>query len=219
MTGDREDLARRIRELLPADWFGESTPVLDAVLHGLAEPQAFAYRLIEYADHQVRLRTATHGWLDIVGADFFGNTLPRKLGQSDTNYRGVLIANLFREHGTRAAIERVLVDLTGRKPTVFEPGRPADTGAYDLAGGYDVAGGYGALDMPHQAFVRAFRPAGTGIPHVAGYEASTGAYDTPSRLQYVTLAMITDAVTDSDIFRALDRVKPAGTILWTSISA
>lgn len=219
MIGDREDLARRIRELLPAEWFGESTPVLDAVLDGLAEPQAFAHRLIDYADHQVRILTATHGWLDLVASDFFGGKLPRRPGQSDTSYRALIIANMFRERGTRASIERVLTDLTGRTPTVFEPGRPADTGAYDLAGGYDVAGGYGALDMPHQAFVRAFRPAGTGIPHISGYDMPAGGYDTPGQLHYATPAMITDAVQDSDIYQALDRVKPAGSILWTSISA
>lgn len=216
MIGDRADLALRLRETLPAQWFGDTTPVLDAVLAGLAESLAYTHRLIDYADHQTRILTATHGWLDVVAADFFGATLPRRPGQSDTSYRALIIANLFRERATRAGLTRVLRDLTGREPTVFEPWRPADTGAYGIAAGYGAAGGYGSLALRHQVFVRALRPAGSGIPRVAGYGTPAGGYGA-GRMQYASLGMLTDAVTEADIYEAVDRTMPAGSVAWVSI--
>src|SRR5260363_58587 len=50
-----------IKPVLPR-WFGNQTPVLDALLHGLAATARHAHRLIEYARLQTRLQTATGGW-------------------------------------------------------------------------------------------------------------------------------------------------------------
>ena len=35
MTGDAADMAARLRAALPARWFGDVAPVLDAVLAGI----------------------------------------------------------------------------------------------------------------------------------------------------------------------------------------
>lgn len=219
MTGDREDLARRLRELLPAQWFGDETPNLDATLQAFAQTLSFAHRLIDYADHQTRVMTATHGWLDLVAADFFGDGLPRRPGQSDRSYRALIVANLFRERATRAGLARMLRDLTGREPVIFEPTRPDDTGAYSVLGGYSVAGGYGSLALPRQVFVRVARPVGSGIPRTAGYRTPAGGYSVASRAQYATIGMVADVVTNADIYSAIERTKPAGTIVWTAIEA
>ena len=219
MTGDRGDLARRLRELLPAQWFGDDTPNLDAVLQALGESLAFAHRVIDYADHQTRVMTATHGWLDLVAADFFGDGLPRRPGQSDRSYRALIVANLMRERATRAGLARMLRDLTGQEPVIFEPTRPDDTGAYSVLGGYSVAGGYGSVRLPRQVFVRVSRPAGSGIPRAAGYMTPAGGYAVASRLQYATTQMVADRVTDADIYDAIERTKPAGSIVWTAIAA
>lgn len=217
MTGDRDDIAARLRSFLPP-WFADESPVLASLLLGLATALAFVYGFIVYATLQTRIRTATGGWLDLISQDFFGTELPRKGGQSDTSYRAQIIANLFRERATRAGMVRVLTDLTGVAPLIFEPRRPRDTGAYGGPLGYGRAGGYGSLLLPFQCFVTAFRPAGQGIANVAGYGISTAGYSTPSQGEYASIDMVTKTVTDQDIYDAIDRTKPVATIIWTRIA-
>jgi hypothetical protein len=88
-----------------------------------------------YAKAQLRIATASDGFLDVISADFFGTTLPRKTNESDAAFRNRIIINLFRERATRKAVTQVLTTLTGRAPLIVEPSRPADTGAY---GGTDA---------------------------------------------------------------------------------
>jgi hypothetical protein len=218
-TGDQSDIILRLKATLPS-WFGDNTPILDALLQGLAWAGSFAYSLISYAKLQTRIKTATDGWLDMIAADFFGSLLARAANQSDASFRARIIINLIRERATRKSIIAVLQDLTGRTPLVFEPQRPADTGAYSAPNsGYGVAGGYGSLLLPYQAFVTAYRPAGTGIPLVAGYGISTGGYGVASRADLASMDMIQRAVTDADIYAAIDSVKPSGTTVWTRITS
>lgn len=217
MIGDQNDFFTRIKSVLPR-WFGPSSPLLDALLTGIANNSAFVYVLYQYAKLQTRIATATDAWLDMIAADFFGETLRRAANQSDTSFRARILINLFRERATRNAIVKVLTDLTGRAPIIIEPQRPADTGAYRAPNsGYGVAGGYGSLSLAYQGFVQAFRPESTGIPFVAGYGTSPGGYGSPSRADYATLAESTSGITDADIYAAIDSVKPEGTIVWTRI--
>jgi len=217
--GDQSDIFGRIKSVLPR-WFGPDSPLLDALIQGLANASAFVYSLYLYAKLQTRILTATEGWLDMAAADFFGTALQRTSNQSDASFRARIIINLFRERGTRNAITKVLTDLTGRAPIIFEPQRPMDTGAYSAPNsGYGVAGGYGSMLIPFQAFVQAFRPAATGIPYVAGYGTSPGGYGTASQADYATLSQSTNAVSDADIYAAIDSVKPVGTIIWTQINS
>ena len=132
-TGDQADIFARLKAILPARWFGspaDSTPILDAVLQGVANLLAFVYSLYAYAKLQTRISTATDGYLDLIAADFFGTTLQRTTGQSDESYRALILANLFREKATRNALIRVLQDFTGQTPVIVEPTKPADCGAY-----------------------------------------------------------------------------------------
>lgn len=216
-TGDRSDQLRRLKALLPR-WFGDRSATLDALLSGFAYVQAFLFDLIAYAKLQTRVRTATGGWLDLISSDFFGDAVPRLAGQSDSSFRTRIIINLFRKRGTRAAVVAVLEDLTGRTPTIFEPLRVADTGAYAIpTSGYGVAARYGSALLPYQGFVIAYRPLGSGIPYVAGYGIPTGAYSTPSRSAYASLGDALDGISDADIYAAIDSVKVAGTVAWTRI--
>jgi hypothetical protein len=223
-TGDQSDIFGRLKSLIPR-WFGDGATVRDAVLQGLAWASSFIYSLITYTRLQTRIKTATDGWLDMIAADFFGASLVRAANQSDASFRARIIITLFRERATRWAIISVLKDLTGRTPLVFEPTRPADTGGYGVAGaGYSVAGGYGSILIPYQAFVTAFRPVGIGIPNVAGYGGSAGGpgpggYGVASQVEYASMSMIIGAVTDADIYAAIDSVKPAGTAVWARISS
>jgi len=188
------------------------------VLTGIAGTQAFLYDLIAFAKLQTRIKTATGGWLDLIAVDFFGADAVRGAGQSDASLRSEILVNLFRERGTRAGLEKVLLDLTGNEPTIFEPARVQDTGAYrGPSRGYGVAGPYGSVRLPFQAFVTAYLPLGSGIPNVSGYRMPAGGYGVPSRLEYASLDVIADAVRDSDIFAAVDGVKPIATTVWVNI--
>lgn len=217
MTGDKSDMLARIKALLPP-WFADSNPVLDALLSGPAVVLAWIYTLYSYAKLQTRILTATDGWLDLIAQDFFGNAIQRKANQSDTSFRNWILINLFRERATRNAIIKVLTQITGRTPIVYEPLRLADNGAYGAPfTGYGVAGAYGSMLLPFQTFVTAYRPSSAGIPLVAGYGVPTGGYSQPSRAEYANLASSLSVASDNDIYAAIDSTKPAGTIAWVKI--
>jgi hypothetical protein len=220
-TGDKNDFLNRLQSYLPRGWFGDltQTPVLNGLLSGLASVFASMYALLMYFRLQARIATATDGWLDIISADFLGSTLPRRTNESDTSFRNRIVVNIFRQRTTRAAVIRVLTDLTGRAPTIVEPQRPSDTGAYRIpTSGYGVAGAYGSLLLAYQAFVTAYRPIGTGIPYVAGYGSSPSGYSVASRGEYADLSMVQTAVSDADIYAAIASVLPVATIAWSRIS-
>jgi hypothetical protein len=218
-TGDQSDILARLQSAIPRGWFGDSPSVLTALLSGIAAIFANVYSVFAYAKLQMRIATATDGWLDLIANDFFGTSLTRKQNESDAQFRARIVVNLFRERATRHAVRKVLLDLTGREPIIFQPRRPKDTGGYSVGGvGYGVAGGYGSLLLPYQMFVTAYRPSGSGIPNIAGYGVSTGGYRQPSQAEYATYSSMQIAVSDSDIYAAIESVKPAGTIIWTRIS-
>jgi hypothetical protein len=217
MTGGQADMLARLKAVLPR-WFPDSVLILDGILSGLALAASLLYQVISYADLQVRIKTATDGWLDLIAYDFFGATLVRTSGQSDESLRTRILIILLRERVTRAALVRVLTDVTGRAPIVIEPTRPADCGGYGAMGGYGSAGAYGSLAVPYWCFVQAFRPASSGIPFVAGYGSTPSGYSQPSRGEYASLAMVQGSVTDADIYAAIESVKPAGMTVWVNLS-
>lgn len=238
MTGDQQDVFRRIKTLIPP-WFSDVSPYLDSLIQSFAYTGSFVYSLYEYAKLQTRIKTATDGWLDLISADFFGSALPRKANQSDVSFRNRIIVNLFRERATRGGVVRVLQDLTGRTPKIFEPLNINDTGAYGAPNsGYGVYGGYGSLLLAYQAFVTAYRPIGTGVPNVSGYGArlpgtgypfgggfipepatpAPGGYGS-GQIEYASMSMMLQVVSDEEIYEAIDSVAPAGTIAWTSIQS
>lgn len=219
-TGDINDITARIKALLPNSWFRDSTPVLNTVLAGIGWALSMVYGLTTYAKLQTRIATATDGFLDLISFDFFGIGLQRNPIEGDSAFRARIQAQMFLEKATRHGLIRTLQLLTGRTPWVFEPARPADTGAYCTnTMGYGVAGGYGSLRVPFQAFVVAYRPIGQGIPNIAGYTNPEGAYSTPSQAEYANPSLIQGAVTDAAIYAAISNVAPVGTIIWTRISS
>ena len=216
VTGDVPDFQSRIKSLLPANWFKGSTPILDGTLTGVSTALSSVYGLTAYARLQTRIATATDGFLDLISFDFFGNTLPRASNETDASFRSRIQVELLLERGTRKGLIEALTLLTGRAPIVFEPARPADTGAYNTnTMGYNVAGGYGSLALPFQVFVVAYRPIGQGIPNVAGYGDPEAGYNSTSGA-YVDLDMET-GVTDSAIYSLISSVAPVATIAWTQI--
>ena len=212
MTGDPSDIIARFKAALPTRWFPDTTPVLDAVLSGLATAWSSLYALLATVRLQSRITTATGSFLDGASADFFANRLPRGTAEPDAVFSARIRQALVRDHATRAALSSVLQDLTGRSPVIFEPARIADTGAYargDLA--YGVAGAWGSLDLPFQVLVTVRRPQASGIASVAGY-------GTGGPLARASLAQVSGQVTDSDIYATITSVMPTATIAWTRIT-
>jgi hypothetical protein len=173
-VGSPGDIAARLRAALPLHWFADDAPVLDAVLAGLGDGWARLYQMLQVVRRQSRIGRADGAMLDMIAGDFFGAWLGRRPGQGDDPFRATILRELLRERATRAGLAAALADLTGREPQIFEPSRPADTGAWGLAAGYNAGGGYGSLALPFQCFVRARRPPGAGIASVAGYEGLRG---------------------------------------------
>ena len=217
MSIDATDMQARLRSLLPPRWFPDSTPVLSALLGGLAEGWAWLAALLDDVRQQTRLATATDAMLDLASQDFFAAGLPRRFGESDTAFRRRICRELLRDRATRTAMISVLTDLTGRTPVVFEPARPADTGAWRTAAGYGAAGGWGSLRLPYQVFVTAYRPVGSGVPFVGGWCSGAGGWR-QGAMQYVSAAMVQSQVSDADIDAAIARTVPVAVTAWTRIS-
>lgn len=216
--GDKNDFYARLRSLLPTGWFADNSPLLNSVLVGAAQTLALCYALYRYGHKQTRISTATDGWLDMAANDFFGDALQRQVDMTDDVFRKQTMNHLFRECGTRQAIIRVLKEMTGKTPVVFEPQRPEDTGSYGgPALGYGTAGGYGSLMMPYQAFVIVRRHHFSALPYIAGYHTTPSGYRMPSRGQYVSLDKFRGEVTDAQIYAAVAEVKLEGTLVWVRL--
>jgi len=212
MTGDAGDMARRLRAVLPAGWFGETTPVLDGLLQGMGAGFAATWSLLQAVITQTRIATATNTFLDTISEDYFGADLVRFAGEQDAAFRTRILADLLRPRGTRAAVVLALTQLTGRAPAIFEPARTSDTGGYTVGGaGYGAGGGWGSLLLPYQFFLTAYRPRGGGIALFAGY----GTGGIPA---YGNLAMEREGIPDRVIQAAVPPLLPASTTCWMRIS-
>ena len=199
-----------------------SAPVLDAVLNGFAAGLAATYDQITFSGVQTRLATATGSFLDMAATDFTRGRVVRKPGQTDATLNAKLRAEIVRPRVTRASITRVLLDLTGRAPDIFEPARATDTGGYNVGGiGYGAGGGYGSRALPFQLFVHAYRATGGGIANSGGYYTGSGwaggGYG-QGGLQYASLSMSQGQITDADIYAAIASVMATGTTAWTAIT-
>jgi len=218
MIGDVNDMLGRLKAVLPARWFGDTTPVLDGLLTGLAAAWSGLYALLRSVAAQARIATASGIFLDMASADYFGLALPRASGESDGAFSLRIRANLLAPRATRAAVVTALANLTGRTPAIFEPLNASDTGGYNAGTlGYGVAGGYGCSSLPFQFFVTAYRPNATLVSHAGGYGVGPGGYDT-APMFYASMENVSGAVSDADIYAAAASVLPAASIAWMNLS-
>jgi hypothetical protein len=218
MTGDTSDMLARLKSVLPGRWFGDTTPILDAVLTGLASAWGGLYSLLAIVKVQSRIVTATGIFLDIASVDYLGGTLPRRTGETDTAFSARICANVMAPRATRAGLTLALTNLTGRVPVIFEPLNATDTGGYDTNTlGYNALGGYGSVNMPFQFFVTAYRPNATPVSNAGGYSTGPGGY-AQAPMFYLDGNQNPGAITDADIYAAADAVLPAATIAWMNIS-
>jgi hypothetical protein len=221
--GTSLNFLQKIKATLPAQWFGEETPILDSVLNSMSAGWVGQFDLLSYTRAQTRIGTAFSTWLDLIAWDYFGYRLKRWLWETDDAFRSRIKIELLRDRCTRLAIYDLLRDLTGRPPIIFEPTVPSDTGGYGSlisseagAAGYGISGGWGNLSLPFQVFVRAFRPVTLGVAMVSGWCSSVGGFGT-GQSAYIGLAMNPVQVSDSELYQDVCRTAPAGTIVWMSI--
>jgi hypothetical protein len=212
MAGDQTDIWGRIKSLLPASWFQGDTPIVDALAQGPAWAESTIYSQITYAALQIRIKTATDMWLDIISNDFFGTALPRLANETDGAFRARILANLFVNGPTRTNMSNVLTLITGRTPTIFEPSNTTDSGAFDEGLYWDVAGGMGD-PLPYQAFVTVYRPIGGNIDlaELDTYRFSWDSYGAWSD-------GLPTSLTDAAIIAAVESTKPLGTLIWMRIA-
>jgi len=178
MVGDTNDIVSRLRQVLPARWFGDTAPNLNAILTGFAAAWSGLYSLLQSVKAQARIATASGVFLDMAAADYFGSHLPRRAGEADTAYRQRIQTNLILPRATRPAVAQAVMSLTGRAPRIFEPRNATDTGGYgSISVGYNTTGGYGSLNTPYQFFITVYRPNATSASQAGGYNSGPGGYN------------------------------------------
>lgn len=164
------DLYMRLKRNL-VSWFGTDTPVLNSLLMGIATNDYFIYQLIQYANEQTRISTATGIYLDYISQDFYGDALPRRAGESDNAFRTRILANLVPIRCTRQGLYEILLKLTGFAPVMIEGFATTDCGAYDVSLYNDAGFGIGAPSLaPYFGIIYAFIPAQTGLLNYYGYD-------------------------------------------------
>lgn len=210
-------MVRRLKLLLPRGWFGQKTPVLDALLGGFGALWSSLFDAIGFVRRQGRIATASHAFLDMAARDYLGPAFSRRPGEADATFSARIRAEVIAPRATRASVVAATVRATGRVGTVFEPFNPTDTGGYgDPPLGYGVGGGYGSLAMPFQFFVTAYRPSTTMAGGTGGYDTGPGGYGT-APLAYGAAAAGTGAVSDDEIYAEIAGVLPVNAIAWTRL--
>lgn len=211
--GDAENIARRIRGLLPW-WFGPTavaSPRLSAVVAGAAAALADVFGLIDFARKQARIATATGAWLDFAAQDYFGRDFKRFKDEPDDAFRVRLRSELFRQCNTRAAIDSIIFDLTGQHPDIFEAWRAADTGGWGTpAFAWGAAGRWGSGGAPYEVIVTIPYPQGYGVPNRGGWGSLVGGWGVGNFSFISQDDTVGSGPTVTDILRAIDRVRAAG---------
>lgn len=216
-------MLRRLKVVLPTKWFADKTPILDTILAGPSEVLCSLHGKISWITRQVRLRSADGPCLDDLVTDYLGTKITRRTHEDDTSFRDRVCRELLRERGTRHAVVSALHELTGRRPALFEPRHPSDTGAYGdpsnpspRALAYGLQGGWGSLSHPYQCFITAFRPLGAGT--APGFGWGGGAYNI-GHMAYADQSIHKGRVSDDDIMTAIQANLPLGTVAWLRIDS
>jgi hypothetical protein len=217
VRGSASDIVARVKALIPNGWFAYAATNRDAILGGIADGASCCYSLIGYARAQTRLATMSGVWLDLTALDYFGLILRRRASQGDEAFRTRIKALLLQERVTRAGMAQVITSLTGHAPVIFEPWNTGDTGAWDSGDmAWDEAGGWGDTCLPCQTFMIVTRPGMQGIPAAGAWDAAGSAWDTGDT-EWVDPSMNEGAVTDADIYQAINMTRPVGSVVWTRL--
>lgn len=224
-TGDQNDILARLKSFLPRGWFGDftATPIVSALLTGIASNFVVIYTLIQFFKAQTRLATSSGGWVDMWAADFFGANLPRVYGEIDTAYILRIRAALFQKRITRQAMIDVLTALTGNVPVIFEPNRPLDTGCFGLNQGpasfFGVAR-FGSMACPFSALITVKGQKVTGNSAGAAYFNAvqiTAFHTNSSNGYFASLAAQQQLASNAAIYAAINATRPVATNIGVRI--
>jgi hypothetical protein len=218
--GTQAEIATRIFRWLPARWFptgcGQGTLIF-AIVSGLAAGFSMIYTTIAYAGLQVRIATATDGWLDLIAGDYFGNTLMRNAGEPDAAFSNRLRREILREKVTREALDRVIFDTTGNHPVLIEANRVSDVGAWRQGFAWRT-GSYGSAGLPFQIFVTSPRQNPVPFPILGGWRVLPAAYRGTGLAYSLPSIMPPAQPPDAAIIAAIERVRPAGITVWLQLT-
>lgn len=207
-TGDEQNILERLLSTLPSGWYGYQEDRLNnAVLSGPAKMFSDIYKLYQYVKLQTRIKTATEDNLDLISKDFLGDSLPRRADETDDSYRNRILAWIFPFPSTRKGISDAIYLLTGRRPIIFEPWNPNDTGC--LNNNLYLNDAYlGSLPGTYEAtfFITVFRPIATG----KDWPALNNDFYLNLNSFLWSPELIGRQVTDDDIYKLINRVRAAG---------
>jgi hypothetical protein len=218
--GTQADIAARIFRWLPTRWFpsgcGPGTLIF-AIVSGLAAGFSMIYTAIAYAGLQVRIATATDGWLDLIAGDYFGNILRRNAGEPDTAFSLRIRREILREKVTREALDRVVLDTTGNHPVLIEANRVSDIGAWRQGFAWR-SGSYGSAGLPFQIFLTTARQNPVPFPLLGGWRVLPSAYRGSGLAYSLPSIMPPTQPPDAAIIAAIERVRPAGVTVWLQLT-
>lgn len=203
---DIQDFTTRQQALVPP-WFGDLAPLLVAALQGSAFCNNFIYGLEVYLRQQMRLQTMTDQSLDLFAQDYFGEDLLRHFGEEDDIYRKRIKASLLPLGATRPAMVKVLTNLTGRVPVIWEAG--IDSAFYNYSFCNHTSAG--SSNAPYQAWIIAYRPFPINLGGLSYFN-----YTTFSNNCFAG-GIVSADVTDQDILAAIQRTKCEGTLMHVTI--
>ncbi len=194
------ELLERAVEALPTNWFSpdETAPggSLYPLMVGLNKGDASNMERLLILQTQLYIGTAYGVGLDNVARDFFGDRITRKPNETDAAFRTRILSALFLPAATRAGLISAVQRGLNRTPTVVEP---ADI---DATGGWsDGVHAYGP-----------FRWGGGGMyltPPVLAYQAFVTVQRQPVGDPYY--------LSDSDIYKLIDSVRPTSATFWVRI--
>ena len=201
----------KLKGALPVQWFGDSSPNSDAALAGASTAASDVYELVQGIIPQMRIRTATDGFLDMISVDFFGNNLPRLVSESDDSFRFRILVALFRDQGTKSAMSEAIGAYTGWYPVIVEYQQAVDSTGFVITAGSDTVSGYGGTVKPHHAFITVFTTAPAGSGSIPGYGSAPSGYGVSGAYTPKLTANFTY------LFQLINSVKPIGTKIWVKV--
>ena len=221
---DQSTWATRLVNTQPAQWFSDSAKqpggALYSIMAAIGTVLSAMQQGLLYAYDANYVQTAVNGALDNASLDFYGGSLPRLPGESDSAFAKRILAGLFQPVGTLSAVENAITAVVGTAPKIYEPWDVVDMGFYDGSYFYDVpdnmAGGLRYTpNAPYECLVITELPGsqvlnGNPVPTYDGdsfYDSYTFAYaDIP------TTSTGLDALT-----AAISKVAPLGVAIWLQI--
>jgi hypothetical protein len=220
--------AQRLVKLYPNSWTGDSAKVAGGMLYSLFESAGGQYNVLEngleWVLNACRIATAEDVALDAIANDYFGGVaqfeaiVVRLPGESDTDFRARIYANLLPSGGTRADVNRVVELLTGQAPRICEPWNILDNGAVDSISFCDIDTvanpcrvGDQNLPMRYQGFVESILPSFGDQGNNPVYCADEGWSCDRS---FIIDPQPTWFLGETELDIAINRVRMFGTIVW-----